>query len=297
MNKTSVTEPKLALLTIIINELLNQLTSVLVLRLTLLLLLFYGSSSILLDIPLRIVCSLMLLLPILQTNQIMWVIICALVWWINAIDWFALDNHKILIGYWCLVCALAVSSKVTDKVLAWNGRMLIGLTFLFATAWKIMAGEYGDGSFLLYTFLSDRRVELMATFIGSISPDILQQNRLLEALLRYQPHILGSTTVSSSPQLELFTLAASYWTLIIESAVAVSFLGGGMSRLFLLRDWILILFIATTYFLLPVLGFAYILMIMGFAQCPPQNNTIKIAYICLFGLLQFARFPWNILFI
>jgi len=288
MNKISINEQKPAF----INELLNQPTDILVLRFTILLLLFYGSSSILLDVPLRIVCSLMLLLPILQTNQIMWVIICALVWLINAIDWFALDNHKILIGYWCLVCALAVSSKLTEQVLACNGKMLIGLTFLFATAWKIISGEYLDGSFLHYTFLSDQRVEYMASFVGRISPDILLQNRMLENLLRYLPQTLKSITVTSTPQLQLFTLAASYWTLIIESAVAFAFLSGQK-----LRDWILIIFIATTYFLLPVLGFAYILMIMGFAQCPPQKNNIKIAYICLFGLLQFARFPWTILLI
>ena len=272
-----------------LSELLASPRHLLVLRLTLLLLLLYGSSTVLLDVPLRIICGLMLIAPAFLTNQVLWVIICGVVWWVNAHDWLWIDNHKILISYWCLVCALAVSSKEPNRVLAWNGRMLIGLTFLFATIWKIIAGEYWNGAFLHYTFLIENRLEDVATAIGGFSPNTLPQNHLLEEILSRFPQTVKSVTLSSSPRLELFTLAASYWTLLIESFVALAFLSSSFGLLFRIRDWLLILFIATTYFLLPVLGFAYILSVMGLAQCPLDSRHRLLVYIGLFGFLQVAR--------
>jgi hypothetical protein len=50
------------------------------------------------------------------------------------------------------------------------------------------------------------------------------------------------------------------------------------------RDWFLIVFIATAYFLLPVLGCTDILVIMGFAQCNPTPTRTRIADIA-FALL------------
>ncbi|PSB22787.1 hypothetical protein C7B61_09535 [filamentous cyanobacterium CCP1] len=280
-----------------LNDLLAQPRHLLVLRFTALFLLLYGSSTVFLDIPLRVLCGLMLLSPTLLTNQVMWMLICGIVWWVNATDWLWIDNHKILITYWCLVCALAVSAKDADGVLAWNGRVLIGLTFLFATTWKMLAGEYWDGAFLHYTFLADDRVESVATAIGSLSPNTLPQNRLLEVLLKQFPQAIGNVTLTTSPRLQAFTLAASYWTLFIEGSVAIAFLVNPLRLFSRFRDWFLIVFIATTYFLLPVLGFAYILIIMGFAQCPSKHTAVRVAYVGLFAFLQLSRLPWDLLFI
>ena len=279
-----------------LNDLLAQPRHLLVLRFTALFLLLYGSSTVLLDIPLRVLCGLMLLSPTLLTSQVMWVLICGIIWWVNATDWLWIDNHKILITYWCLVCALAVSAKDTDGVLAWNGRILIGLTFLFATFWKMLAGEYWDGAFLHNVFLLDDRVEAVATAIGGLSPDTLPQNQLLEALLKQFPQAIGSVTLTTSPRLQAFTLAASYWTLLIEGSVAIAFLISPLRLFSRFRDWFLIVFIATTYFLLPVLGFAYILIIMGFSQCSPKHTATRITYVVLFAFLQLSRLPWYSLF-
>lgn len=276
-----------------LDDLLTQPRHLLVLRFTALFLLLYGSSTVFLDIPLRVLCGLMLLSPSLLTSQSIWMLICGIAWWVNATDWLWIDNHKILITYWCLVCALAVSAKDPDGVLAWNGRLLIGLTFLFATAWKMLAGEYWDGAFLHYTFLSDSRVEAAATAIGGLPANVLPQNRSLEALLKQFPQAIGTVELITSSRLQAFTLAASYWTLLIEGSVAVAFLVAPLRWFSRFRDWFLIVFIATTYFLLPVLGFAYILIIMGFAQCHPSHVRTRIAYIALFAFLQLSRLPWQ----
>jgi len=276
----------------LLRELLDQPRYLLALRLTLILLMLYGYTTLSLDVLLKILCGLMLLSPSLITNQTLWIVICGLVWWVNSQNWLWIDNHQILISYWCLVCALGVMSKNPDRVFAWNGQIMIGLTFLFATVWKIIAGEYGNGAFLHYTFLVEERVEEVATFISGLPPYALPRNQLLENIYQQFPKILEGVTLSSTPRLELFTWLASYWTILIEASVAISFLGGLIFAFFRFRDWLLIIFILTTYFLLPVLGFAYILIIMGLAQCSVEHKLTRIVYIIIFALLQFARLPW-----
>ncbi|MGK7911439.1 MAG: hypothetical protein AB4050_08140 [Synechococcus sp.] len=291
--KNNPVSPSSKLVFSLFDDLFEQPRHHIVLRLTLLLLFIHGSTTLLVDVPLRVICGLMLLSPALLLNQVMWVMICGLVWLVNATVWLWIDNHKILIAYWCLVCALATSSKNSDGVLAWNGRLLIGLTFLFATGWKVLSGEYWDGSFLEYTFLTDIRVESVASIIGGLSQYSLEQNRLFESMLGQFPELIGSVFLLTSPRLQIFTLSASYWTIFIEGLVAVFFLIEDSRFISRCRDWLLITFVATTYFLLPVLGFAYVLIIMGFAQCPPKYKWTRISYICLFGVLQFARLPWE----
>ena len=280
-------------LTSITHSLLKQPRHHLVLRLTLILLFLYGSSTLILDVPLRILCGLMLISPTLINSQGLWVLICGFIWCINAVNWLWIDNHQFLISYWCLVCALAVSAKNTDAVLAWNGRILTGLVFLFATFWKLLSGEYLNGSFLHYTFLTDDRVQTFASLVGGLNPGILSQNRLLESALKVMPHSSLSVTLETSEALRAFALGASYWTLLIEGVVAVAFLWAGIQWLAHARDWLLLLFVATTYFLLPVLGFAYVILIMGLAQCSTESTGKRLTYLCLFASLQLARLPWE----
>lgn len=283
-------------ITTIANSLLQQPRHHLVLRLTLILLFLYGSSTLILDVPLRIVCGLMLVSPALIAHQGLWVLVCGLIWCINAVNWLWIDNHQFLISYWCLVCALAVSSQDTDAVLAWNGRILTGLVFLFATFWKLLSGEYLNGSFLHYTFLTDDRVATVASLVGGLNPGVLSQNRLLESTLKIMPDSSLSVILETSEALRVFTLGASYWTLLIEGVVAAAFLLVGLHWLARMRDWLLLLFVATTYFLLPVLGFAYVILIMGLAQCATNHVGKRLTYLSLLASLQFARLPWEQLF-
>lgn len=271
---------------------LRQPLHQLVLRLTALLLLLYGASSIALDVPLRIACGAMLAVPTLLESPVLWTLICGCVWWVNAADWLWIDNHKYLIGYWSLACALSVTATDPRAVLAWNGRVLVGLVFLLATAWKLFAGEYWGGEFLYFTFLSDPRVEAIGEIVGKLSPADLSQNRLYGALLPLVSQPGASVVLHGSDSLRAFARLTSYWTLAIEGAVAIAFLVGKQFLLSRLRDWLLIAFIISTYFLLPVLGFANVLIVMGIAQSEPKS-TARWAYLGLLALLQLARLPWQ----
>ena len=66
--------------------------------------------------------------------------------------------------YWSLACCLSLFCRDPDRLLAWNGRVLIGLTFLFATGWKIMGGEFLDGSSSTSRFSPMRLSKSMSWF-------------------------------------------------------------------------------------------------------------------------------------
>lgn len=302
-------------------DLLDAPGHVMALRMTALLLLLYGSSDVWLDIPLQAVCGALLLSPFLLLRPGAWAVVCVLFWGFNITDWTWIDNHKYLMSYWVLVCALALVSSRPGELLAHNARWLIGLAFAFATLWKLLAGQYLDGSFLHYTFLGDDRLAFAARWLGNLPVDALAQNRILESELADKPASGFSPIFQTSDQMRMTALISSYWTLFIESMVAFAFLlpsrlatqfqektSRGLKR-FLgwfssTRDLWLLAFLVTTYLLLPVLGFAYLLAVMGFCQVVNareadahvltlRERRLRIGYLVLFGVLQIARLPWE----
>ena len=275
-----------------IDNFLSQPRDLLTLRLTLLLLILHGSSTWTLDMPQRALCGLMLLSRGLLLDRWLWLVVAALTVWINALHWAWIDNHKYLITYWCLACAFAVGSADRDRVLAVNGRLLIGLAFFFAVVWKLMGGEYLNGAFLHFTVLTDARLEVAGTFAGGLTSDVLPQNRMLMSLITVFPDETTGVVLQTSTQLKWVALLGSYWTLLIEGAVALAFLIHRRRLPERYKDALLMIFIVTTYGLLPVSGFAFLLCVMGFAQCEIAYPKRRVVYLALFILVQFIKLPW-----
>jgi hypothetical protein len=272
-------------------DLLDQPVDELVLRLTLLVLILHGSSTAWLDVALKVLCGFMLVSRVHLKEVGLWLVICGFVWWINARHWMWIDNHKYLISYWVLVCAMAVGAKDTERVLAWNGRLLVGLCFAFATGWKLWAGQYLNGEFMYYTLLIDDRMELFAHAGGGISLADLGQARMLEDHLGLFPGEGMQASLPESERLGLVALAMSWWTVLIEGAIALSFLVTWPAVLSRWRDWVLLGFVGATYVFVPVIGFGYILAIMGFASCGREKGRARAAYLVVLILIQLGQVP------
>jgi hypothetical protein len=262
------------------------------LRWTLLLLVLHGSTSIFLDVPLRVLCGVMLVRPELTRNPWMWILITASSWTVNASNWTWIDNHKYLISYWCLVCAIACRPGASEKrcgtILGWNANLLIAMTFLLATGWKIAGNEYFDGSFLYYTALTDSRLDTISVQLGGMDPAVLSQTRLVMSTLKDFPVMDAAVSLPDSSRLANVMLVMSWWTLAIEGAIAVAFF-----LKWRVRHLLLIVFLASTYFLLPVLGFGYVLAIMGLSSCTGEQKRTRIAYLTVFLVFQVSRLPWE----
>tara|TARA_R110002096_G_scaffold273422_9_gene467265 strand:+ start:43 stop:915 length:873 start_codon:yes stop_codon:yes gene_type:complete len=273
-------------------DLLRLPTEELVLRLTLLTLLLHGSSETWLDVALQVLCGMMLVSRNHFASPGLWIAVSSFIWIINATDWLWIDNHKFLMSYWVLACTVAVLSKAPMQVLRWNGKVLVGLCFGFATLWKLLAGQYWNGDFMVYTLLVDGRMEFIANSLAGIPKADLAQSRLLEDTIGLLPNEQLQTSLPITERLRFVALGMSWWTLLIEAATAVLFLvKSPISNRW--RDLVLLAFVASTYVFVPVLGFGYILTIMGLASCPPERTMIRTVYLAVLVILQLGRLPWE----
>ena len=74
-----------------------------------------------------------------------------------------------------------------------------------------------------------------------------------------------------------FAALFTWWTVIVELVIAVCFALPRRSRLAIVGDLALLLFLATTYTVVPVLGFAAILGTLGLAQS--RHHWISALYV------------------
>ena len=161
------------------------------------------------------------------TSQTFWVILCTYTWYIYIENW--LDSSvSLIISYWILICTCSVflHPSERERFIVWHGRLLIGILFLFATIWKIIGGEYLDGSRLHALFImGDDRTEPIAKFIGGLTNGEIYGNSYNFSDLKnnfFEEYYYRSLT-SSNP-LKLFALVTSYWVIFIEGAIAAAFL-------------------------------------------------------------------------
>ncbi len=177
-------------------------------------------------------------------------------------------------------------------MLAWNGRVLIGLTFLFATGWKIIGGEFLDGSFFHFALLTDETIEKHVLVLGGLTPDDLSYNRELLRSLMASPRETLAPAFLSTSRTEGLSLLFSYLTIFLEGAIAVTFLLGTRRSFAAAKDNLLILFCLLTYYALPIVGFAITLLAMGFAQCTVERRDPRTLYLWVLVLVQTTLFPF-----
>jgi hypothetical protein len=260
------------------------------LRLTLLLLLLHGAQTWDLDVSLSVLCGIAIVCTPLSRSTTMWLVISAALTWSNALHWNTIDNHKYLITYWCYVCALATTAGDPVRVMSVNARLMVGLAFALAVLWKLVAGQYLDGSFLYFEFLAERRLGAACHMISDLTWDDLERNQRLLSQLSATLLPEMSIRLAGGEHLRRLTLAMSYWTLLIEGLVALAFLLPRSTRPGGLRDVFLMVFIGTTYFLLPVAGFAFVLTLLGLMQC--DRPAFRKLYLVLFVGVQLVQVPW-----
>ena len=106
--------------------------------------------------------------------------------------------------------------------------------------------------------------------------------------------ILEAPEIPHQP--ERFVLVAqilTYFTVVLEGLVALSFLWSVRRGISMYRDIFLIVFCITTYAIATVEGFGWLLIAMGVAQTEPDRWKTRIAYITVYGLIIFYRnVPW-----
>ena len=243
------------------------------------------------DAPVVVLCIMFLLNKRFLTNRALWFLIFLYVMALNFVYFELSANHFYLIAYWSLACGLALATQNQDNVLRQNARMLLGLAFCFAAVWKILEGEYIDGTFFHYSFLT-RFIDFdgvpLITWI--LSPVEVAENIRLKQTLQHLAVADGSISLTTTNSIRYFSHLLSLWTLLVEAVIGVAFLFNQPKFIAKKRDYLLLLFILTTFILIPIDRFALILILLGLAQCPQERQRLKITYLAIFILMQFVVF-------
>lgn len=259
----------------------------LVLPMTLVLMLFPGEGVL---YPLVLALAVAgLVVPPLRRSAWLWFALAG----VRSLDhvltgWVLIDNHHFLTTYWSLVLGLTLRSRNPLETLAFNAKALIGLCFAFAGAWKVLGGEYADGSFISFLLLTEPGFSSMVPWI-TVPTEVIQSN--LVALDAQASTVAAMDPVELdgfTPFLGLTAAVLGLWTIGIEFAVAAAFLLPLPRRHGAWRDVTLVLFVATTYLMAPVLTFGLLLLVMGFAQVEGAQVDRRTAYIAVFLVLPLA---------
>jgi hypothetical protein len=103
-------------------------------------------------------------------------------------------------------------------------------------------------------------------------------------------------TLVEPAQLGLFAQVATWWTVCLEATVALTFLWPGKGWVARQRHLALAVFCTTIHAVAPVVGFGWLLLVMGVAQCEPGGTAVRTVYLVLFFvLLVYQALPWTAL--
>ncbi len=196
----------------------------------------------------------------------------------NVYNWAYTDNHVCLYSYWYLAIFCALMSSTTMATLAANARIMIGLVFLFATLQKLLSDEYMKTNAVNFFLLCDQRFSPLVQLVGIQESECAAIRRSINQLL--SPILLPGNT-----RLTLLATLITWWTVLIEAVIAVAFLFPRAPLIRRAPDVPLLVFIITVSPIATVLGFAWILLIMGYTQCSVLKKKTSLAYLLLFALI------------
>ncbi|MFQ5564761.1 MAG: hypothetical protein ACE5EU_00140 [Paracoccaceae bacterium] len=264
----------------------------LVLRMTLILLILHSGYFWYLRVPMALLCIVGLIYRRLYREPWFWLIVCCVMAWGSLLNWFQIDNHKFLMLYWLIAIYCSLLSGNQERTLALNAKLMIGLVFGFAVIWKAITPDYLSGQFFEFELLADSRFSIISTAIAGMSVQQLTENNYLIGQLTAYDGILTEVKLQSAERIGLISGMITWWTILIEAVIAVLFLLPDSPLLHRLRDASLLLFAVTTYAVANVIGFGWLLMIMGVAQCRREDRVTRFLYVATFLLILIYTAPW-----
>jgi hypothetical protein len=205
-------------------------------------------------------------------------------------SYFMADNHYYLIGYWCLAVSLAlhVGGPHGEQLLARNAEVLLGLCFGVAVLAKLASRAYRDGSFFTWELVADQRFLPLATLAGRLTPEL--RRRHADARMRVLSGASARETAPIPLELRWLALSLTWWTIAIESAIALLFLLPIQTWPAL--EWprvvALSLFALTTFTFVAVPAFGQILLVMLLAATADATLRWYVVLLVLFlGVVSF----------
>lgn len=265
----------------------------LILLMSCILLILYSNLTWYINLPELLLGISGLLFPMIRKHPRFWFIAGIIMFGGCLVNFYSADNHKWLLSYWCLTLYIVLEGESFKTNLAQISKLLIGLSFAFASIWKIRSPDFLSGDFFLYTIITDDRFKEFAAWFGGIS--IVELTSIKQSLSNLIHPLSGSIEFSFIIPQSLIYVSKfiTWWTIIIELLIAVLFLIPKQYSVHRLRNPLLIIFILTTYSFAPVIGFGWLLLIMALSQTEKNNFGMKLSFVLLFIFLQLYQSPWK----
>ncbi len=201
-----------------------------------------------------------LLVPETRDRSWLWFGITAALGGAYLFEWWATDNHHLVILLACMLAGLAVGTADTESNFAMGARLLVAATFGAAIIAKLLSGDFTSGVFGELFFVFDHRLGDLAVRAGALdAADRVANDAALRDL--EVNNVINLQSVDG-----WFAAGFTIWTIAIELLIVVGFLIPRSRRFALVGDVALLVFIATTYTVVPVVGFAGVLSTLGLAQ-------------------------------
>jgi hypothetical protein len=261
--------------------------------LTLGLLLLHAGSVWYLVVPMTVLCIAGLALRPLLVNSTYWLIIAAIASFANFRNWYSIDNHKYLTTYWCIGLYCSLVSADRKAALSAQGRWLVGLCFLFADYWKLISPDFMSGTFFKFELIADGRFSWLARTFAGIPAESAHVNALEIAGLRAWDSTSASVPLVTGTRIDLVSRVMTWWTLAIEILIAAAWLAPAKLFFARWRHALLIAFVLTTYAVANVVGFGWLLLVMGLAHCPPESRRTRGVYYACFVFLHLFLIPFR----
>jgi hypothetical protein len=209
-------------------------------------------------------------------------------WWALAGCWLTamvvaperMEDHVPLFAIWLTALALSLRRRDDDAFLshaALQARLLIGVTFTAAVAWKLWFGTYLDGVTLWMFMVADNRFAPLARVVGLSSEDLATTRDNLSDVLDGDA---VSTALQASGWTEWTIVLVAVMTLVLEAVIALSHLAPDSTHVARLRLPSIVLFGVVTYGTVPVVPFAVLLALltMTIARWRPQAMWVLPAF-------------------
>jgi hypothetical protein len=231
-----------------------------------------------------------LFLPGWRTRPLFWGAVTALMALGNVAYFEVNDDHQFLFNYWTLALALCLTIADDQRrraAFAFNGRILLGLTFALAVFWKLTAADFRTGHLFEYLLHFDHRFAHIATTFTELSHADIAHNRAVVQGLRLESIDAASVehAVRTAPSVPLVADLMTWGAAVVEGSVAVFCLAPRTELTRKLAHAAIFAFLMTTYVIVPVIGFAAIIILLGLAQCRPDEKKLQLGYVGLFVIL------------
>jgi hypothetical protein len=234
--------------------------------------------------PLYVFASLGIVIPGAYKHWVIWYGIAISMLLKTLFFWWTQDNHLFVLTYWSISIAIALSFPNPEKIIAQNGRLIIGLAFFFATLWKgFLSPDFMNGSYFHYTFLTDSRFKEEAELLSGITIQDVQNNIITASEVALDKK--ETVTLKTNSALRNATLLITWHTAIIEGLLALTFLwplNKGLSRY---RNFVLIAFSWTTYLAAPIHTFGWSLCGIALGQTTRDEKIDRALLLLTLPLL------------